>query len=169
MSLFQNRSIFFGRQRLLAVAHQTYPVFCIGRKTRTKIVRILLPVLAGIFMLSCIFLVWFCKIRGTFIYFSSFCQHICYHYINASHFSQKKKKINASHIIFFQIREEAMKVRRSWFPVACELQVSLQNEILILMKIWNFLPYNSVILSRRRITSRGHVWLGVGVLGKFTR
>jgi hypothetical protein len=92
MSLFQNRNIFFGGQRLLAIAHQTYPFICVGTKTRSKIVRILLPVLASIFMLSCILLVWFCKTRGTLIYFSFFCKHICYHKINATHILPKEKK-----------------------------------------------------------------------------
>ncbi|OQU89880.1 hypothetical protein SORBI_3002G288800 [Sorghum bicolor] len=43
--------------------HLRVPAGFAGTKTRSKIVRILLPVLASIFMLSCILLVWFCKTR----------------------------------------------------------------------------------------------------------
>ncbi|CAN6205122.1 unnamed protein product [Urochloa humidicola] len=35
-----------------------------GKKTGTKIVKILLPVLASVFIVTCIFLVWFCKCRA---------------------------------------------------------------------------------------------------------
>lgn len=43
--------------------HLRVPAGFTGRKTRTKIVKIVLPVLASISLLSCIFLVWFCKTR----------------------------------------------------------------------------------------------------------
>lgn len=43
--------------------HLRVPAGFTGRKTRNKIVKIVLPVLASIFLLSCIFLVWFCKTR----------------------------------------------------------------------------------------------------------
>ncbi|XP_066394770.1 G-type lectin S-receptor-like serine/threonine-protein kinase B120 isoform X2 [Miscanthus floridulus] len=43
--------------------HLRVPAGFTGRKTRRNFVKIVLPVLASIFMLSCVFIVWFCKTR----------------------------------------------------------------------------------------------------------